>query len=87
MTTTDVLADLAAWAIQGAEFRSAWPVEVRKALVRAAQTEGPFPPYAERETRWALREAKAVEQRLAKQVEAGEAALSHAERRRLAVAR
>lgn len=83
--TADSLALDAAAAIRGADFREFWPIEVRKTLVRAAQTEGDFPPYAVRDTRWALREAAGIERKMSRDIEVGEAALSHAERRRLAV--
>lgn len=83
MTRTDLLQQDAARAIGDADFRSAWPIEVRKALVRAAKTEGEFPPYAVRETRWALKAAADVERRMRRDIEVGEAALSHADRRRL----
>lgn len=73
--------------ITSAEFRSAWPIGVRKALVRAAQTEGEFPIYAEREVRWALREARNIERRMNKDIIVGEAGLSQADKRRLAVVR
>lgn len=83
MTTHTTLAQQAAEAIQEADFREFWPIKVRKALVRAAQTEGQFPLYAERETRWALKAASAIEFRMNKDIVVGEASLSHAERRRL----
>jgi hypothetical protein len=85
MTTN--LQQAAITAIAGADFREFWPIEVRKTLVRAAKHEGEFPPYAEKMTRWALKDAAAIERRMAKDIEVGEAALSHAERRRLAVAK
>lgn len=69
--------------IRGADFREAWPIDVRKALVRAAQTEDEFPAYAVRLTERALRTAHAIERRMARDIEVGEASLSHAERRRL----
>lgn len=71
--------------IQDADFREFWPIEVRKTLVRAAQTEGDLPPYAERQVRNALRDARRIESRMSKDIEVGEAALSQADRRRLAV--
>lgn len=77
----------AAVVIGTAEFRDAWPIEVRKALVRAAQTEGEFPAYAVRGVERALRDARNIERRMAKDIEVGEAALSQADRRRLAAAR
>lgn len=72
-------------AIQTADFREFWPINVRKALVRAAKHEGDFPPFAARATEKALRVATAIERRMARDIEAGEAALSQADRRRLAV--
>lgn len=83
MTRTTNLRQDATWAIQDADFRAFWPIEVRKALVRAAQTEGEFPPYAVRETRWALKAADAVERRMNRDIEVGVAALSQADKRRL----
>lgn len=84
--TTDYQQD-ARDAIANAEFRDAWGLGVRKALVRAAQTEGEFPAYAIREVVWALREAKGIERRLSKDIVVGEANLSQADKRRLASAR
>lgn len=72
-------------AIQEADFRSFWPVETRKDLVRAAKTEGEFYPYAVRIVERALRDARNIERRMAKDIEAGEAVLSQADRKRLAV--
>lgn len=72
-------------AIATAEFRSAWPIDVRLTLVRAAQTEGEFPTYAVKGVRWALREARNIERRMAKDITVGEAGLSQADKRRLAI--
>lgn len=71
--------------IASAEFRTAWPIDVRKALVRAAQTEGDLPAYATREVTWALREARNLERRMAHDIAVGEAGLSQADKRRLAI--
>lgn len=73
--------------IRSADFREFWPIEVRKALVRAAKTEGEFPVYAIREVERALRTARSIEHRMSRDIEVGEAALSQADRRRLAVAK
>ncbi len=74
-------------AIQSADFRDFWPLDVRKAVVRAAQHDGDFPPFGEKEARWALKEARSIEQRFSRDVAVGEATLSQAQRRNLAVAR
>lgn len=84
-TNTSTLATDAAAAIRGAQFRDAWPIEVRKTLVRAAKTEGEFPPYAVRDTRWALREARNVEHKMMRDILQGEAVLSQTDKRRLKV--
>lgn len=86
-TNTNSLATDAAAAIRGAQFRDAWPIEVRKTLVRAAQTEGEFPPFAVRDTRWALREARNVESKMLRDIIQGEAVLSQTDKRRLKVAK
>ncbi len=75
----------AADCIATAEFRAAWPWNVRKTLVRAAQTEGEFPPYAVRDVERALRAARGIERRMAKDIAVGEASLSQADKKRLAV--
>lgn len=77
----------AAEAIQDADFREFWPIDVRKALVRAAKHEGTFPPFGEREARWALREAGNIERKMHRDIAAAEAVLSQADRKRLAVSR
>lgn len=69
--------------IATAEFRAAWPIEVRRVLVKAAKTEGEFPTYAEKEVRWALKSARDVENKCSRDIEAGERTLSHAEKRRV----
>jgi hypothetical protein len=80
----------AAQVIADADFRSAWPIEVRRVLVRAANTEGDFlsgvPLYAVKEVAWALRTARDIERRMAKDIAVGEASLSHAQRKALAKA-
>lgn len=81
MNTPTDLRQAAADAICGADFRSCWPTEVRMTLVRAAKTEGVIPKYAESLVLRALREAESVERRLARQIEAGESRLTHAERK------
>lgn len=70
-----------------ADFFAFYPDDVRAIIERAALTEGEMPAYAIREVEWALRTAKAVESRYSRDIEVGEAALSQADRRRLAVAR
>ena len=67
-TTTTDLREQAAETIAAAEFRSLWPIEVRRNLVRAAQTEGDLPPYAVKATEWALRKARNVERHFDRQV-------------------
>ena len=67
-----------------AEFRSFWPIEVRKTLVRAALTEGEIPPYAERRVRNALRDARRIESKMTKDIDVGERTLSQSQRRALA---
>jgi hypothetical protein len=79
--TTDTLQVQARNAIGFAEFREAWPIEVRRILVKAVKTEGEFPGYAVKEVRWALKEAQRVERKCAKDIEAGERVLTHAEKR------
>lgn len=81
--TTNLQRD-ATEAIQDADFREFWPIKVRKALVRAAQTEGVFPPYAVQEAQWALRAAAAIEVRMNRDIAKGEGVLSQADKRRLA---
>jgi hypothetical protein len=83
MTNPTNFQALAATAIADADFRQAWPIEVRRTLVRAAQTEGDFPAYAVRSTERALRVAAAIEKRLARDIEVGEANLTHAQRKAL----
>lgn len=74
----------AADVIASAEFRDFWPRNVRKTLVRAAQTEGEFPPYAVRDTERALRAARNLERKMAKDIEIGEKSLTQAQRKALA---
>lgn len=80
---TATLADEAADTIRNAEFRQCWPIEVRKALVKAAKTTGDFPPFAVRTTERALRTAQAIEKRLARDIEVGERNLTQQQRRKL----
>lgn len=79
------LCDDAIRVIQTSDFREFWPIEVRKDLVRAAQHNSgiPLPPYAVRRVERALRVARGIERRMARDIEAGEALLSHAQRRAL----
>lgn len=84
MTNSTTFQALAADAIANADFRQCWPIDVRQTLVRAAQTEGEFPAYAVRSTERALRVAAAVEKRLGRDIEVGEANLTHAQRKALA---
>lgn len=83
MTTETNLQSQALTTIANAEFRQAWPIEVRRVLVKAVRTEGEMPAYAVTQVRWALKEARNIERRFAKDIEAGERTMSHAERRRL----
>jgi hypothetical protein len=85
--TTNTLQIQARDAIAFAEFREAWPIEVRRILVKAVRTEGDMPAFAVKEVQWALKEARRIESKFAKDIEAGERTLSHAERRRLVGAR
>lgn len=71
-------------AIANAEFREFWPIEVRKTLVRAANTEGEMPLYAVKMVERALRDARNIERRMARDIEVGEASLSQAQRKVLA---
>ncbi len=82
-TESVALRERAALAITNAEFRSVWPIEVRRSLVRAAQTEWEFPEYAVKETKWALAEARRIEQKCSRDIEQGERNLSQSDRRRL----
>jgi len=84
MTNTTTLQDQARTTIADADFRQCWPIDVRQALVRAAKTEGTLPAYAERPVTRALRVAAAVEKRLGRDIEIGEANLTHAQRKALA---
>lgn len=74
----------AANVIAHADFRDFWPLKTRLVLVRAAQTEGEFPPYAVRDVERALRDARGIERRMAKDIAVGEANLSQAQRKALA---
>lgn len=74
--------------IAHAEFRSAWPIDARRILVKAARTEGDsVPAFAEREVRWALKTAKSIERRMSKDVEVGESLLPRNRRVREIAAR
>lgn len=75
----------AAEVVGNAEFRDFWPFNVRRTLARAALTEGEIPPYAVRDVEKSLRAARGIERRMTKDIEVGEASLSQADRRRLAV--
>lgn len=75
----------AAEVVANADFREFWPFNVRRTLARAALTEGEIPPYAVRDVTKALRAARNLERRMAKDIEVGEAALTQADRKRLAV--
>jgi len=79
------LQEQAAQVVGTADFRSFWPLEVRLTLVRAAKTEGEMPAYAVRVVERALRDARGIERRMAKDIEAGEATLSQVDKRRLLV--
>lgn len=67
-----------------ADFRDFWPTDVRLAVARAANTDGDLPPYAVRIVERALRDARGVERRMAKDIAIGEASLSQAQRKALA---
>ena len=62
----------AAQAIRTANFRPAWPIEVRKILVRAANTEGDLPPFAVKQVRWALAQARTIEKKMESDIRAAE---------------
>jgi hypothetical protein len=84
MTNSTTYQDQARRAIADADFRQCWPVNVRQTLVRAAFTEGELPAYAIRQVENALRIAAAIEKRLGRDIEVGEANLTHAQRKALA---
>lgn len=83
MTNNNSLQDQARLAIADADFRQVWPIDVRKALVKAALTEGELPAFAVGLVTRSLRTAAAIEKRLARDIEAGEANLTHAQRKAL----
>lgn len=83
MTNNTSLQDQARLAIASADFRQCWPIDVRKALVKAAQHEGDIPAFAVGLVTRSLREAAAIEKRLTRDIEAGEANLTHAQRKAL----
>lgn len=70
--------------IADADFRTAWPIETRKILVRAARTEGEMPAYAVKRVKAALAEARNIERRMERDIAQGQRNLSHADRKRLA---
>ena len=80
---TETLQSEARSVVHDAEFIPAWPAEVKAVFVKALQTKGELPAYAEKEVRWAMKEAQRIERKCAKDIEVGEASLSHAERRRV----
>lgn len=84
MTNNNSLQDQARLVIASADFRQAWPVDVRKTLIKAVYTEGDMPTFAIRTVERAIRTAQAIEKRLARDIEAGEANLTHAQRKALA---
>lgn len=86
MTTTTLQSE-ARSLIRDADFVKAWPAEVKQVLATALRTEGDLPLYAVKEVRWALKEAQRIERKCAKDIEAGERTLSHAEKRRVLAAR
>lgn len=83
MTNTNSLQEQARSAIAHADFRQCWPLDVRKTLVRATLTEGDLPAYAVGIVTRALRVAQAIEKRMARDIEVGEANLTHAQRKAL----
>ena len=82
-TASTNLKERATEAFFDADFRSVWPIEVRKAIVRAINHEGEFPPYAVGIVTRALNTAKAVESRMNRQIAAGNSTLSQADKKRL----
>jgi len=84
MTNNNSLQDQARNTIVEADFRLAWPVDVRKTLVKAAMTPGEMPPFAVGLVTRALRTAERIEKNLARDIEQGEANLTHAQRKALA---
>lgn len=84
MTNNNSLQGQARSAIADADFRQCWPIDVRQTLVKAARTEGEMPAFAVRSVERALRTAAAIEKRLSRDIEAGEANLTHAQRKALA---
>lgn len=87
MTNTNpTLQEQARSAIAYADFRDSWPIGVRQTLTRAVLTEGELPAYAVRTVERALRTAAAIEKRLNRDIEVGEASLTHAQRKARKVA-
>lgn len=77
------LIDQAKKAIVTADFRDSWPLDARRILVKAAKTTGDdVPPFARREVTWALKTTRAIEKRLLKDIEKGEASLPVNRRKR-----
>lgn len=81
MNNSDNLQQRAADTIVEGEFRQCWPTDVRKALVKAAKTEGDFPPFAVKVTERAIRDAQAIERRLSRDIEVGERSLTAKQKR------
>ncbi len=83
MTTDTALQSAVRALIQDAEFIKAWSGEVKFVLAKALRTEGELPPFADKEVRWAMGEARAIERKCVRDIEAGEKTLSQADKRRL----
>jgi hypothetical protein len=60
-----------------AEFRDLWPLNVRKAIVRACKHDGPLPEFGRKEAAWAVRQAWLVEDRCRRQEEQAEQVLAN----------
>lgn len=84
MTSNTSLQEQARSLIANADFRVAWPIDVRQTLVKAVLTEGEMPVFAVRTVERAIRTAQAIEKNLARDIEQGEANLTHAQRKALA---
>lgn len=63
--------------IQNGEFRNLWPLDVRKALVRAANHEGPLPAFGASQVAWAVKTAWKVEDHYRKQEEQAQQVLAN----------
>lgn len=83
MTTSNTLQEQARNVVREADFVPAWPAEVKAVLVKALCTTGDLPLYAEKEVRWAIKEAQRIERKCEKDIAVGEASLSHSQRRTL----